>query len=96
MRDLGVFSSIILDIEKVFISIDTSQRYQTVLNFLKNVAETGYDTSEVELMSRPDSVTISTVHKMKGLEFPVVFIVDASQQRFPGSRHSYQGWLPST
>jgi DNA helicase-2/ATP-dependent DNA helicase PcrA len=94
MRDLGVFSGIMLDVEKVFISIDSSQRYGTVLNFLHNVAETGYDTTQVELMSRPDAVTISTVHKMKGLEFPVVFIVDVVQQRFPGRRQGYRGWLP--
>src|SRR5690606_29452950 len=60
MRDLGVFSGIILDVEKVFVSIDTGQRYQSVLNFLENVAESGYDTTQVELMSRPDAVTIST------------------------------------
>lgn len=94
MRDLGVFSGIILDVEKVFVSIDTSQRYQSVLNFLENVAKTGYDTTQVELVSRPDAVTISTVHKMKGLEFPVVFIVDVVQQRFPGRRSNYNGWLP--
>ena len=95
MRDLGVFSGIILDIEKVFVSIDSSYRYQTILNFLQNVAETGYDTSLVELMSRPDAVTISTVHKMKGLEYPVVFLVDVVQQRFPGSNRKYNGWLPT-
>lgn len=94
MRDLGVFSGIILDVEKVFVSIDTGSRYQSVLNFLGNVAETGYDTTQVELMSRPDAVTVSTVHKMKGLEFPVVFIVDVVQQRFPGRRSNYNGWLP--
>lgn len=96
MRDLGVFSGIILDVEKVFVSIDTGSRYQTVLNFLQNVAESGYDTSQVELMSRPDAVTISTVHKMKGLEFPVVFIVDVVQQRFPGRRSNYNGWIPQS
>ena len=95
LRDLGVFSSIILDIEKVFISIDSSHRYRTILNFLQNVAETGYDTTQVELRSRPDAVTISTVHKMKGLEYPVVFVVDVIQQRFPSRRHNYNGWLPS-
>lgn len=95
MRDLGVFSGIILDIEKVFVSIDSSYRYQTILNFLQNVAETGYDTSLVELMSRPDAVTISTVHKMKGLEYPVVFLVDVVQQRFPESNRKYNGWLPT-
>jgi DNA helicase-2/ATP-dependent DNA helicase PcrA len=31
---------------------------------------------------------------MKGLEFPVVFIVDVVQQRFPGRRSNYNGWLP--
>lgn len=96
MRDLGVFSSIILDVEKVFISIDTSGRYQTILNFLQKVAESGYNTTDVELMTRPDAVTISTVHKMKGLEFPVVFIVDAVRQRFPVANSSYRGWLPAT
>ena len=94
LRDLGVFSAIILDVEKVFVSIDSGQRYQAVLNFLQNVAATGYDTTQVELMSRPDAVTISTVHKMKGLEFPVVLIVDVVQQRFPGKRQGYNGWLP--
>lgn len=94
MRDLGVFSGIILDVEKVFVSIDTSARYQSVLNFLENVAESGYDTTQVELMSRPDAVTISTVHKVKGLEFPVIFIVDVVQQRFPLNRSNYRGWLP--
>ena len=95
LRDLGVFSGIILDVEKVFVSIDSSFRYQTMLNFLQNVAETGYDTSQVELMSRPDAVTISTVHKMKGLEYPVIFLVDIVQQRFPGRNSNYSGWLPS-
>jgi len=94
MRDLGVFSGIILDVEKVFVSIDTDQRYQSVLNFLENVAESGYDTTQVELMSRPDAVTISTVHKMKGLEFPVVFVIDVVNRRFPVDNRGYRGWLP--
>jgi DNA helicase-2/ATP-dependent DNA helicase PcrA len=32
---------------------------------------------------------------MKGLEFPVVFVVDVVNQRFPMNRSSYNGWLPS-
>jgi DNA helicase-2/ATP-dependent DNA helicase PcrA len=94
MRDLGIFSGIILDVEKVYISIDSSRRFSEILNFLQNVAESGYDTSTVELVSRPDAVTISTVHKMKGLEFPVVFVVDVVNQRFPSKTSYYSGWLP--
>lgn len=96
MRDLGVFSSIILDIEKVYVSIDSSRRYADILNFLSNVAETGYDVSTLDVVAKPDAVTISTIHKMKGLEYPVVFIVDVVDQRFPSKRSSYSGWLPAS
>lgn len=95
MRDIGVFSRIIQDVEAVYLSIDSTQRFQEILNFLKNVAQTGYDTSTEELLRRPDTVTVSTVHKAKGLEFPVVFVVDVEAQRFPKNRHGYQGWLPT-
>jgi DNA helicase-2/ATP-dependent DNA helicase PcrA len=94
MRDLGVFSSIMLDVEKVFVSIDSSRRFSDVLNFLSNVAETGYDTTQIELLARPDAVTISTIHKMKGLEFPVVFLVDLVNRRFPKDKSKYDGWIP--
>jgi len=46
------------------------------------------------VLRRPDAVTVATVHKVKGLEFPVVFIVDVEQRRFPLDRSSYEGWLP--
>src|SRR5262249_21511583 len=32
--------------------------------------------------------------KVKGLEFPVVFVADVEDGRFPGSQHNYRGWLP--
>lgn len=95
LRDLGVFSKIILDVEKVYVSIDSSSRYSEILNFLSNVAETGYDVSTLDIVARPDAVTISTIHKMKGLEYPVVFIVDVVNQRFPSNRSTYSGWLPA-
>ncbi|WP_261134880.1 ATP-dependent DNA helicase [Bacillus sp. Marseille-Q3570] len=94
MRDLGVFSTIILDIEQVYVSIDSKARYNQMLNFLSNVAESGYDVSTLDLVTKPDAVTISTIHKMKGLEYPVVFIVDVLDRRFPGDRSRYRGWLP--
>lgn len=95
LRDLGVFSKIILDVEKVYVSIDSPIRYNEILNFLSNVAETGYDVSTLDVVAKPDAVTISTIHKMKGLEYPVVFIVDVVNQRFPSNRSTYSGWLPS-
>ena len=94
MRDIGLFSRMILDVETVYMSVDSSQRFEAVLNFLNNTAETGYDVSTDDVTQRPDAVTVSTVHKMKGLEFPCVFIVDVEVLRFPKRRSSYDGWLP--
>lgn len=94
MREVGLFSQMILDVETVYMSVDSAYRFSEVLNFLGNAAESGYDVSTDHVMQRPDAVTVSTVHKMKGLEFPCVFVVDVEAQRFPKRRGSYQGWLP--
>lgn len=94
VQDIGVFSQIIQDVEAVYPSVDSTGRFTSILNFLNVVAETGYDTSSLDIVQRPDAVTVSTVHKMKGLEFPVVFVVDVEAQRFPKNRSSYSGWLP--
>jgi DNA helicase-2/ATP-dependent DNA helicase PcrA len=94
MRDIGLFSRMILDTETVYMSVDSQGRFSELLNFLSNAAETGYDVSTDDLIQRPDSVTVATVHKMKGLEFPCVFLVDTEAQRFPKRRSNYSGWLP--
>ena len=95
MRDIGLFSRMILDVETVYMSVDSSGRFSEVLNFLQNAADTGYDVSTDDILQRPDAVTVSTVHKMKGLEFPCVFVVDVEAGRFPMSNRKYEGWLPS-
>ena len=95
MRDIGLFSQMILDVETVYMSVDSRQRFSEVLNFLQNAADTGYDVSTDDLLQRPDAITVSTVHKMKGLEFPCVFVVDVEAARFPGRRRGYEGWLPT-
>lgn len=94
MLDLGMFSQIIQDIESVYLSIDSPQRFGSILNFLSRVAEYGYSAGRDEILRSPDEVTVSTIHKAKGLEFPVVFLVDAENGRLPRYRKQYQGWLP--
>lgn len=58
MRDIGLFSRMILDVETVYMSVDSSQRFSEVLNFLQNAAETGYDVSTDDVLQRPDAVTV--------------------------------------
>src|SRR5207248_2865871 len=95
MRDIGLFSRMIQDVETVYMSVDSAQRFASILNFLENPAERHYNVTTEDVMLRPDAVTVSTVHKVKGLEFPVVFVVDAEQGRVPGRRRGYDGWLPA-
>ena len=94
MRDIGLFSRMILDVETVYMSVDSRQRFSDILNFLNKAAETGYDVSTNDVLQRPDAVTVSTIHKMKGLEFPCIFVVDVEAGRFPGRKRNYDGWLP--
>jgi len=95
MADIGLFSRMLQDVEAVYVSIDESRRFGDILNFLQNVAQRGYQTTTDAVIRRPDAVTVSTVHKVKGLEFPVVFLVDVEGQRFPVRRSTYDGWLPA-
>ncbi|WP_223158042.1 ATP-dependent helicase [Thermomonas brevis] len=94
LRDIGLFSRILQDVEGVFLSVDSADRFRSIVRFMENVAEDGYDTSTDDVVAKPDAVTISTVHQVKGLEFPVVFVVDVVPGRFPGKRSSYDGWIP--
>ena len=94
LRDLGLFSDIIKDIEQTYVSIDTIWRYREMLNFLQNIAK-NYELDSIDYISKIDAVNVSTIHKAKGLEYPVVFVVDLVNQRFPGKKYQYKGILPT-
>lgn len=94
MRDIGLFSRMLQDVEGVYLSIDSGNRFTSVVRFLERVAPEGYDVTTEDIVNRPDAVMVSTVHQVKGLEFPVVFVVDVVPGRFPGKRSAYRGALP--
>lgn len=98
MRAIGKFSQIMNDVESVYFSIDTSYRFTSILNFinyLRNpITSDDYEVKSDIILQRPDAIFISTIHKAKGLEFPVVFVVDVQSGRFPGRTGNYNGWLP--
>ncbi|GGA19292.1 ATP-dependent helicase [Dyella nitratireducens] len=94
MRDIGLFSKMLQDVESVYLSIDSTDRFRSVVRFLQQVAEGGYDVSTEDIVTRPNAVTISTVHQVKGLEFPVVFVVDVVPGRFPGNQRRFDCALP--
>lgn len=93
LKDLGLFSDIIKDVEQTYVSIDSEWRYREMLNFLQNIAQ-NYELDSVDYISKVDAVNVSTIHKVKGLEYPVVFVVDLVNRRFPTDRSQYNGILP--
>ncbi len=95
LRDLGLYSKIILDVEKTYKSIDDSYRYAEMLNFISNVAMNSYELESIDYLVKENAVDISTIHKVKGLEYPVVFVVDLIASRFPHRNETYRGKLPN-
>ena len=96
LRDMGLFSKIILDVEQTYISIDDSWRYCEMLNYFQNIAKNSYELEPIDYITRDNAVNISTIHKVKGLEFPVVFVVDLVNRRFPADTSHYNGIVPAS
>lgn len=72
-------------------------RYDRVPEFARymdDLIAAGDDPPVEELDPEADAVQVMTVHKAKGLEFPVVFIVSCVNQKFPVSDRSDPIELP--
>ena len=93
-RDLGLFSKIILDVEQTYVSIDSPRRFGEMLNYFQNIAKNSYELESIDYLAKENAVNISTIHKVKGLEFPVVFVADLVNLRFPGKTSKYSGRIP--
>jgi DNA helicase II / ATP-dependent DNA helicase PcrA len=64
-------------------------RYDNVrefVNYLDALIEAGEDPAVAEADTETPAVRLLTVHKAKGLEFPVVFMVGLVQDKFPSRR----------
>jgi DNA helicase-2/ATP-dependent DNA helicase PcrA len=63
---------------------------------LDALMDTGEDPAVAEADIDAPAVRVITVHKAKGLEFPVVFVVGLVQGRFPSSSRGHVLELPAT
>lgn len=87
MFDLGRLSSLITDFESVYQWITADDLRQLVF-FLRGWARAHADEGGLEDPSRTNAVSVLTVHRAKGLQFPVVFIPDVCAGRFPSSKRN--------
>ena len=69
----------------------TDRETHTVQDFvaeLELATEGGEDPAPAEMQEGPDTIKVMTVHKAKGLEFPVVFLTSLVEGHFPPQEKS--------
>ncbi len=91
MQNIALFFDVIRRFE------DLKKDHPTVQAFvdrLELLIEAGDDPSTAQADFDADAVTVMTIHKSKGLEFPVVFLVSLVEQRFPSRNRSDAIELP--
>lgn len=77
---LAVLSSAISDYESVWKRL-RAKEVDGFFNFAKAFGESNYTETQFENASLVNAVKIMTIHKSKGLEFPVVFIPEMIKKR---------------
>ncbi len=90
IRNIARFFEIVRDFE--YLTDDPSAA--AFVRQLDLLLETGDDPAVAEPEPDQDAVNVLTVHKAKGLEFPVVFLVGLVEQRFPTRERSEPLPLP--
>ena len=73
------------DIVRAQSALLADDRAPFVVGHLQTLIEAGDDPPTAELDADADAVAVLTVHKAKGLEFPVVFLVGLVDGRFPAA-----------
>jgi len=87
LYDFGRFSKLILDFETVNEWVNI-QRLKSFVFFLNGYAESRIDIGGLDDPTKLNTVTIQSIHKAKGLEYPVVFVPDLAKRRFPSQKRN--------
>ncbi len=90
IQNLAKFFNIVQNFELVA----KEDRVVSFVNYLELLIEAGDDPSTAQADLDSDAVNVLTIHKAKGLEFRVVFLVSLVQGRFPWPRRAQPLELP--
>jgi DNA helicase-2/ATP-dependent DNA helicase PcrA len=86
MYQLGKFSQVISDFETIHFQSEPQRKYASFVRFLTDdrQAPSYYEEADEDSgFATPNAVTITTVHRSKGMQWPAVFIPCLRANRFP-------------
>jgi DNA helicase II / ATP-dependent DNA helicase PcrA len=85
-QNISMFFEVIKEFERESASLDISE----FIDYLDYSLEIGDNPDVSNILDAPDrnAVNILTVHGSKGLEFPVVFMINLIQNRFPSTNRT--------
>lgn len=78
-----------------FIDLVQNEGVHAFINYLETMRQVGDDPATAEFDPDLNAVNIMTVHAAKGLEFPIVFMVGLSSDRFPSRERGEAISLPT-
>ena len=93
LYNLGKLSEVITDFESVRKRVKVKD-IKYLLGFIKGHGEGEYEEGGQEDPTKINAVKVMTVHRAKGLEFPVVFIPHLVSGRFPSQTRSRTWFIP--
>jgi DNA helicase-2/ATP-dependent DNA helicase PcrA len=86
MYQLGKFSQVISDFEAINFASEPERKYETFVRFITDdrQAPAYYEEADEDMgFATPDAITITTVHRAKGMQWPAVFMPCLRRNRFP-------------
>ncbi len=91
--NLGAFSRVLGDFEAIHHHSGPAQTYPRLAEFLERAAADQYGEGLLDGgAAAPDAVRIMTIHKAKGLQWPVVAIPGLTDNRFPSTWRGRNNW----
>lgn len=92
LYNLGKFSQVIADYEVINYTVRPKSKLMNFCSFLKYTATEYYPEGHLSnSYTKPEAVSIMTIHQAKGLEYAAVFIPQLNKNFFPAQRIGGKG-----